>query len=264
MYSSAIFPSSHSTLEEAQFEKLDRICRKLSLTPDDHVIEIGTGWGGFAIHAAKHYGCKVTTTTISDRQHELALERVREAGLQDQITILKSDYRLLEGTYDKLVSIEMIEAVGLDFIETYFEKCSSLLKPNGEMLIQAITIQDEYYEHAKNNVDFIQRYIFPGSGIPSLNSMTTALKEKTDLHVVHLEDFGPHYARTLREWSNRLRDQYSNLIRLGYSDELYRMFQFYFSYCEGGFAERAISVMQLKMAKPESRSDSWFEERNKS
>ena len=260
MYSSGIYLKPDSTLEEAQFEKLDRICRKLRLKPTDHVIEIGTGWGSFAIHAAKHYGCKVTTTTISKKQLELAKKRVTEAGLQDQIELLYCDYRLLEGQYDKLVSIEMIEAVGLDFLDTYFEKCSSLLKENGEMLLQAITIKDQYYEHAKNNVDFIQRYIFPGSGIPSVESIAKSVSAKTDFQWVHLEDFGPHYARTLREWSDRLKVNHSEVLKRGYDERLYRMWQFYLSYCEGGFMERSIGVMQLKLAKTGSRTDSWIGE----
>jgi len=262
MYSSAVFLKSDSTLEEAQFEKLDRICRKLHLKPTDHVMEIGTGWGGFAIHAAKHYGCKVTTTTISEKQFQLATERVGQAGLQDQVTIIMKDYRQLEGKFDKLVSIEMIEAVGLEYLGTYFEKCSSLLKQTGQMVIQAITIRDEYYEHAKNNVDFIQRYIFPGSGIPSLGVMSALVKEKTDLQITNLEDFGPHYARTLREWSERLKENHSELLKRGYAEELYRMFQFYFGYCEGGFSERAISVLQMQFSKPECREQSWVGEGN--
>lgn len=262
MYSSGVYLKKESTLEEAQFEKLDRICRKLRLSKSDHLIEIGTGWGGFAIHAARHYGCKVTTTTISKKQFELANERVKAAGLQDQIEILYLDYRLLQGKYDKLVSIEMIEAVGLEFLGTYFEKCSSLLKDDGEMLIQAITIKEQYYENAKNSVDFIQRYIFPGSGIPSVESISKAVKENTDLQMTHMEDFGPHYARTLAEWAVRLKSNHSELLKRGYEEELYRMWQFYFSYCEGGFSERSIGVMQLKLSKPGSRHDSWIGEVN--
>jgi cyclopropane-fatty-acyl-phospholipid synthase len=256
MYSSAVFLKNESTLEEAQFEKVDRICRSLNLKPSDHLLEIGTGWGGFALHAAKYYGCKVTTTTISEKQFELATKRVRDSGLQDQITVLKKDYRLLEGQFDKLVSIEMIEAVGLDYLGIYFEKCSSLLKPEGEMVIQAITIRDDFYEHAKNNVDFIQRYIFPGSGIPCLEVMSRLVKEKTDLQITQLEDFGYHYARTLSVWSERLKSNHHELTRRGYSEELYRMFQFYFSYCEGGFLEKTISVLQMKFSKPKWNRDS--------
>ncbi len=260
MYSSGFFLKPESSLEEAQFEKLDRICRKLQLKSTDHVIEIGTGWGGLAIHAAKHYGCRVTTTTISEKQFELATKRVQEAGLQDRVTVIKKDYRLLEGVYDKLVSIEMIEAVGLEFLGTYFEKCSSLLKKDGEMVIQAITIRDEFYEHAKNNVDFIQRYIFPGSGIPCLGVMSQLVKEKTDLQLTHLEDFGSHYALTLKSWSERFKSNHIELMKRGYSEELYRMFQFYFSYCEGGFMERTISVLQMKFSKPEFREHRWNKE----
>ena len=186
MYSSAIFQNEETSLDEAQFEKVDRICRKLRLKPSDRVIEIGTGWGGFALHAAKNYGCHVTTTTISKQQYNMAVDRINQAGLSDRVTILLQDYRLLEGTFDKLVSIEMIEAVGLNFLDTYFSRCSALLKPQGEFLLQAITIRDQNYEAAKQSVDFIQRYIFPGSGIPSIESILTSTSSHTDLQLAHL------------------------------------------------------------------------------
>jgi cyclopropane-fatty-acyl-phospholipid synthase len=251
MYSSAYFSDPSMTLQQGQVEKIDRICRRLNLKPGDHVVEIGTGWGGFALHAAKNYGCRVTTTTISKEQHRLAVERVREAGLSDQVEVLFKDYRLLEGQYDSLVSIEMIEAVGLEFLETYFETCNRLLKPGGQMVIQAITIKDQNFEHAKKNVDFIQRYIFPGSGIPSIESMIRATSAKTHLQLAHLEDFGLHYARTLNEWSKTLHLNRFQVTERGYAEELYRMWQFYFSYCEGAFLERAIGVSHLHFLKPE-------------
>ncbi len=254
LYSSAVYLKDEMTLHEAQVEKIDRICRKLDLKPSDHLIEIGTGWGGFAIHAAKHYGCKVTTTTISKAQHELAKARIEKEGLTGQIELLFEDYRHLTGQYDKLVSIEMIEAVGLDHLDAYFNKCSELLKPDGQALIQAITIREEHYEAARRGVDFIQRYIFPGTGICSIGSIMKAVAGETDLSLVHSEDFGPDYARTLKEWSNRLRENHEELLKRGYSEELYRMWQFYFSYCEGGFLERSIGVSQLLFSKPESRS----------
>lgn len=250
MYSSGYFLSPQSTLEDAQFEKNDRICRKLNLKPSDHLLEIGTGWGSFAIHAAKNYGCKVTTTTISRKQFELAKKRIAEHNLADRVTLLEKDYRLLEGQYDCIVSIEMIEAVGLNFLETYFEKCSSLLKPTGQMLLQGITIRDQFYESAKNNVDFIQRYIFPGSGIPSVGSITQAVAKRTDLEVVALETFGQHYARTLRLWSERMKSHHTEIKKLGYTEALYRMWLYYFSYCEGGFLESSINVMQMHLSKP--------------
>ena len=249
MYSSAIFKSEETSLDEAQFEKVDRICRKLRLKPTDRVIEIGTGWGGFALHAAKHYGCHVTTTTISKQQYDMAVERINQAGLSDRVTILLQDYRLLEGTFDKLVSIEMIEAVGLNFLDTYFAKCSALLKPQGEFLLQAITIRDQYYEAAKQSVDFIQRYIFPGSGIPSIESILMSTSSHTDLQLAHLEDFGLDYAKTIHIWNERLIANRNQILQQGYSESLYRMWQFYFGYCEGGFLERSIGVSQLHFLK---------------
>ena len=250
MYSSGIFPSASSTMEEASVNKLDMICRKLDLQPDDRVIEIGTGWGGFAIHAARYYGCHVTTTTISSEQHKLAAERIREAGLEDRITLLKEDYRDLRGQFDKLVSIEMIEAVGWQFYEVFFRHCAELLKPEGKMLIQAITITDQRYEQARHNVDFIQRYIFPGSCIPSVTALLNAATKASDLNLIQSQDYGTHYARTLRAWHDTF-NQYSDTVsQLGYSDDFKRMWRFYLSYCEGGFAERSIGVNHLVFARP--------------
>ena len=250
LYSSGIYKTETTTLEDAQIEKIDRICRKLELKPTDHLLEIGTGWGAFAVHAAKHYGCKVTTTTISEEQHAFAKERIEFEGLSSQIELLFKDYRLLEGKFDKIVSIEMIEAVGLDHQDEYFEKCSSLLKEDGQMLLQAITIRDQQYESARKSVDFIQRYIFPGSGIPSLESMNRSMTRKTDFQIAHVEDFGPHYARTLNEWAKRLTHNHEKVLERGYPERLYRMWQYYFSYCEGGFHERSIGVAQLLLLKP--------------
>lgn len=257
MYSSAIFLDEHKTLDEAQFEKVDRICRKLNLKPTDHLLEIGTGWGGFAIHAAKHYGCKVTTTTISKEQFKVASERVKAEKCEDKVTILLEDYRLLTGKYDKCVSIEMIEAVGLNFLDTYFECCSRLLKPNGQFLLQAITIRDEFYEVAKKNVDFIQRYVFPGSGIPSISAMMNSVKKKTDLQMIHLEDFGLHYAKTLNIWSKNLTNHKLQLDPHKYPEKFYRLWKYYFSYCEGGFLERSIGVSQLLFSKPLATDHLW-------
>lgn len=251
IYSSGIFPTADATMEEASLNKLKTICERLHLTADDHVVEIGTGWGGFAVYAAKNYGCKVTTTTISEEQYNLAKERIKENGLEDKITLLKEDYRKLEGTYDKLVSIEMIEAVGHQFFDTYFEKCASLLKPDGLMLIQAITIEDQRYDRALKNVDFIQRYIFPGSCIPSIQAMLTSTKKHTDLNLVELHDFGAHYSRTLKLWQDAFNAHDEEISKLGYSEDFKRMWRFYLSYCEGGFAERAIGVSHLVWAKPE-------------
>ena len=250
MYSSGIFLNPNSTLFEASTEKNDRICRKLNLKASDHVLEIGTGWGGFALHAAQKYGCRITTTTISQKQYDLAEKRIREAGLQDRVTLLLKDYRLLEGTFDKVVSIEMIEAVGLDHLETYFEVCSQRIKPHGQMLLQAITIRDQFYDQARKSVDFIQRHIFPGSGIPSVSAMSEAIKKKTDFKMDHLEDIGLHYAKTLRSWSEALREKKGEVLALGYTEELYRMWQFYFAYCEGGFREKSIGCAQISLTKP--------------
>jgi cyclopropane-fatty-acyl-phospholipid synthase len=257
MYSSAIFERPDMTLEEAQIARLDRICRKLDLRPGDHLLEIGTGWGAMAIHAAKHYGCRVTTTTLSERQRELAVERIAAAGLTDRVTVLLEDYRDLAGTYDKLVSIEMIEAVGHEFYDAYFSRCSALLKPDGVMLLQAITIADQRYEAARRSVDFIQRYIFPGSCIPSVAAMTQSVARATDMKLVHLEDIGPHYAATLRHWRRNFFANIEAVRTLGYSESFIRMWEFYLCYCEGGFEERAIGDVQMLLAKPANRRPTW-------
>ena len=253
MYSSGIFPAETSSMEEASVYKLDRICQKLQLTAEDHLVEIGTGWGSMAIHAAKHYGCKVTTTTISEEQFAWAERRVREEGLEDKITLLKKDYRALEGQFDKLVSIEMIEAVGHQFLNTYIETCSRLLKDDGIALIQAITIDDQRYEQAKNEVDFIKRYIFPGSFIPCVTAISQAVSRASDMKMIHMEDITPHYARTLDAWRQRFLSNKEQIKALGYDDTFIRLWDFYFAYCEGGFAERVIGDVQLIFAKPLNR-----------
>jgi cyclopropane-fatty-acyl-phospholipid synthase len=255
MYSCAIYPRAEATLHEAQVAKLDAICQKLALTPQDHLVEIGTGWGGLAIHAATNYGCRVTTTTISREQHDYAKAKIEKLGLANRITLLFQDYRDLQGQYDKLVSIEMIEAVGADFLETYLAKCSSLLKPNGIMLLQAITLQDQFYERALGQVDYIQRFIFPGSFIPSITAITTAACEATDLKVSHLEDIGPHYAATLRHWRERFFTNLSAVRKLGLNDSFVRMWEFYLCYCEGGFMERALGDVHILLSKPGARRD---------
>jgi cyclopropane-fatty-acyl-phospholipid synthase len=253
MYSSAIFPDETATLEQASVNKLDCICRKLQLKENDHVLEIGSGWGGFAIHAARHYGCRVTTTTISAEQYRLAADRIRAAGLEDRITLLQEDYRHIRGRFDKLVSIEMIEAVGWQYYDDFYRKCASLLKSDGLMLVQAITIADQRYERARRSVDFIQRYVFPGSCIPSQHALLTAMMRASDLRLIHTEDFAGHYARTLRAWNDRFHENIDQVRALGYSDEFLRMWEFYLSYCEGGFAERAIGVAHLLYAGPRFR-----------
>lgn len=253
MYSSAMFPQPESSLEQASVYKLDRICQKLQLSADDHLLEIGSGWGSMAIHAAREYGCRVTTTTISRQQYELAAERIRAAGLEDRITLLQEDYRNLQGRFDKLVSIEMVEAVGHQYLPRYFNCFRQLLKPDGLALIQAITIQDQHYNRALRNVDFIKRYIFPGGFLPSLTVLQSAMTAASDLRTIHLEDFGPHYAQTLRHWRAAFMAKREQLQTMGYNDTFIRMWDYYFAYCEGGFDERVISVVQLLMARPGNR-----------
>jgi cyclopropane-fatty-acyl-phospholipid synthase len=253
MYSCAWYADDSTTLEDAAVAKLDRICRRLDLDADDRVVEIGTGWGGFAVHAAKHYGCHVTTTTISGEQYDYAKRRIAEEGLEDRITLLKKDYRDLEGQFDKLVSIEMIEAVGHEYLDTYFRKCSSLLKPDGELLIQAITIADQRYEYARKNVDFIKRYVFPGGFLPSVTRMTSALTRETDLRAIHIEDIGLHYARTLRDWRERFFARIEDVRDQGFTNEFIRLWDFYLTYCESAFLERAIGDVHVHAIKPGAR-----------
>lgn len=250
MYSAAQFLSPDDTLEQAQLNKLQRICQKLDLKPQDHLLEIGTGWGSMAIYAAKHYGCKVTTTTLSKEQFDYTQARIAALGLQHRVTLLLEDYRDLTGQYDKLVSIEMIEAVGHRFLPVYFKQCSHLLKSNGLMLLQAITIRDQRYEQAKNSVDFIQRYIFPGGALPSLQKMLEIVTLETDMNLMHMEDFGLHYAKTLRLWHDNFRHARGRLTELGYDEYFLRLWEFYLCYCEGGFLERSIGTAQLLLAKP--------------
>jgi cyclopropane-fatty-acyl-phospholipid synthase len=252
-YSCGIFATEDATLEQASIAKFDAVCRKLALTPSDHLLEIGTGWGGLALYAAQHYGCRVTTTTISRQQFDYARERIARAGLSSRVTLLFEDYRDLSGRYDKLASIEMIEAVGARYLETFFGRCSELLAAHGAMLLQAITIQDQLYAEALHSVDYIQRYIFPGSFIPSLTAMMQALCRATDLKLFHLEDIGPHYARTLSLWRRNFTAHLNEVRRLGYPDSFIRMWEFYLCYCEGGFAERQLGDVQMLLTKPACR-----------
>tara|TARA_B110000003_G_scaffold45779_5_gene43743 strand:- start:2425 stop:3729 length:1305 start_codon:yes stop_codon:yes gene_type:complete len=254
MYSCAIFDDQNQDLDSASTLKLERICQKLNLNKNDHIIEIGTGWGGFAIYAAKNFGCKVTSTTISKEQFLLAKQRVEEAGLSNQITLLLEDYRNLTGSYDKLVSIEMIEAVGHKFYKDYFEKCSSLLKNDGIMLIQAITIADQHYQRTIRSVDFIQKYIFPGGCLPSLTCIADVLTESTDIRIINVEDIGPHYATTLRHWRDRMYLKLDSIQKMGYSNQFIRMWHYYLCYCEGAFIERAIGDIQVTAIKPKNRT----------
>ena len=256
MYSSAIWGNADDTLEAASERKLERICQKLDLQPTDRVVEIGTGWGGFALYAAQHYGCHVTTTTISKEQHDLAAERIAAAGMSKHVTLLLEDYRDLTGTYDKLVSIEMVEAIGAQYIDTYFAKLGSLLKPDGLALLQAITIEDHRYAKAVKEVDFIKRHVFPGSFIPSISAMLDAKTRTTDLALVQMEDFGESYARTLEAWRGRFMARLSQVRVQGFDDRFIRMWEFYLAYCEGGFRERSIGVSHLLLAKPDNRRPS--------
>jgi cyclopropane-fatty-acyl-phospholipid synthase len=255
MYSCAFYPDENTSLDEAAVAKLDRICQKLELKSGDHLLEIGTGWGGLAIHAAKNYGCRVTTTTISRQQYELAEKRVKEAGLEERITLLFEDYRDLTGQYDKLVSVEMIEAIGHQYLDTYFEKCSSLLKPDGMMLLQAITITDQRYESALREVDYIKKYIFPGGFLPSIAAMSKSVARVTDMKLFHMDDIGPHYARTLAHWRERFFNRIEEVREQGYSDAFIRMWEYYLCYCEGGFEERDIGTVQMLLTKPETRRE---------
>ncbi len=253
MYSSALFASEDETLEVASTRKLDRICQQLRLQPGDRVVEIGTGWGGFAVHAATHYGCHVTTTTISAEQYALARQRVKAAGLQDRVTVLMRDYRDLEGQYDKLVSIEMIEAIGAKFLEVYFATLQRLLKPTGLALLQAITIEDHRYEQALHSVDYIKRFVFPGSFIPSLSAIAQAKTRASDLQMIQQFDFGHSYALTLRAWRRRFMAQRLMVRAQGFDERFIRLWEFYLAYCEGGFLERSIGVSHLLLARPDYR-----------
>jgi cyclopropane-fatty-acyl-phospholipid synthase len=245
MYSSAIYPTETSTLDEAQRFKLDTICQRLSLTEEDHLLEIGTGWGGLAIYAATHYGCKVTTTTISDAQFDYAKSRIDKLGLTEKITLLKKDYRELSGSYDKVVSIEMIEAVGYDFLPSFFKQCNDRLKVGGKLLIQSITIADQRFTHYKNNVDFIQRYIFPGGFLPSISVLAQHLTEYSELVIESLDDIGLDYAKTLSHWRDNFLASWSTISTLGYDETFKRLWLYYLAYCEGAFLERSTSTVHL-------------------
>ena len=249
MYSSALFEDG-DTLDAASQRKLARICEQLQLTPTDHVLEIGTGWGGFAMYAARHIGCRVTTTTISVEQHALASQRIEAAGLHDRVTLLLKDYRDLDGQYDKLVSIEMIEAIGAQYLQTYFATLTRLLKPEGLALLQAITIEDERYQQARRSVDYIKRFVFPGSFIPSINAILAAKTHSSDLQLIGQHDFGYSYALTLRTWRTRFMAQLPAVRAQGFDENFIRMWEFYLAYCEGGFLERSIGVSHLLMARP--------------
>ncbi len=252
-YSSGIFLTPTSTLREASIEKMDRLCRKLDLRRNDHLLEIGTGWGGLAIHAATQFDCRVTTTTISQQQFDVARQRIDEAGLSDRITLLLKDYRDLTGQFDKLVSVEMIEAVGHQYYDGYFRKCSELLKPNGSFVLQAIVMPDRRYAQYLKSVDFIQKYVFPGGCLPSMSAMLKSTARVTDFRFAHAEDFGTHYAQTLREWRKRFHSRLDDVRALGYPNRFIRMWDYYLSYCEAAFDEHYTGVVQVQFDKPMCR-----------
>lgn len=254
-YSSGIFLTPTSTLHDASVEKIDRICRKLDLKPSDHLLEIGTGWGGLALHAVQKYGCRVTTTTISQQQFDVAKQRIADAGLTDRVTLLLQDYRDLAGQYDKLVSVEMIEAVGYRYFDTYFRKCSELLKPEGSFVLQGILMPDQRYAQYLKSVDFIQRYVFPGGCLPSMGSIFGSITRATDLRFVHAEDFGTHYAETLRHWRRRFHERLDEVRSLGYPERFIRLWDYYLCYCEAAFDERYTGVVQIQFDKPLCRRD---------
>ena len=252
-YSCAYFKDTNTTLEDASIEKLDRMCRKLKLSEEDNILEVGTGWGSFSIHAAKNYGCSITTTTISDAQYEYAKARVVEEGLESKINVINKDYRKLDGQYDKIVSIEMIEAVGYEYISEYFRKLSSLLKPDGLMALQGITYNDQNFDTYKDSVDFIKKYIFPGSCLISISQIIDVIKNKTDLSMIDMEDITRHYAETLNRWRKNFMSALPEVKEMGYSKAFINMWEFYFLYCEAGFLERNIGDVQLVFAKSGAR-----------
>lgn len=245
LYSSALFTSPDQDLTAAQKAKMARLCDQLALTPDDHLLEIGTGWGAMAEFAARHYGCRVTTTTLSYEQFCWAQSRINRAGLQDKVQVLLCDYRDLTGEYDKLVSVEMIEAVGKTFLPQFFRTCQARLRPGGKMALQAITIQDQRYRDYSKSVDFIQRYIFPGGFLPSITAMNELMTRHTDFVVRNLFDMGPDYARTLTHWRTRFLHAWQEIEKLGFDERFRRMWLYYLGYCEAGFNARTISVVQL-------------------
>ncbi|TAJ19070.1 MAG: class I SAM-dependent methyltransferase [Planctomycetota bacterium] len=253
-YSCGLYERPGASLREASLAKIDRILDRLALAPSDHLLEIGSGWGALAERAAATRGCRVTTTTISRQQHAYAAQRFARAGLGGRVTLLDADYRRLEGRYDKLVSVEMIEAVGSAYLDEFFARCGALLAPRGRMVLQAITISDQHHDQALRSVDFIQRHIFPGCYIPSVAALASSVARTSDLRIVALEDIGPHYARTLADWRRNLRARWQEALALGHSERLLRLWEFYFAYCEGGFAERFLGTAQLVLERPLARA----------
>jgi len=241
MYSCALYEPERISLEQASIKKLETICQQLQLRPADHILEIGTGWGGFAIYAARKHGCKVTTTTISDKQYAYVRREINHLGLQNRIELLNQDYRELSGQYDKLVSIEMIEAVGHPYFDTFFQQCNALLKPGGLLFLQAITINDQAYQRAKNKMDFIKKYIFPGGCLPSINVISNSIANQTQLQLLQIRDIGQHYAITLFDWLRRFNQHAQQIKAQGFSEQFIRMWRFYLCYCAAGFRQAYIS-----------------------
>lgn len=254
-YSSGVFDSPETTLRDAQITKIDRMCRKLDLQSSDHLVEIGTGWGAFAVHAAGRYGCRVTTTTISREQYDFAKQRIADAGLSDRVELLLDDYRDLAGRFDKLVSVEMIEAVGYEYFDTFFRKCGELLKPDGQMVIQGITMSEQRYPQYLQSVDFIQRYIFPGGCLITPAAVMQSIARTSDLRLLHLEDMAPHYARTLRTWRERFFARIADVRLQGFPESFVRLWDYYLSYCEAAFTERLVGTVQMHFARPRCLAD---------
>lgn len=249
-YSAAYFKEEGLSLQQAQIEKYDRLCRQLNLKTSDHVLEIGTGWGGNAIHIAKNYGCKVTTATISQEQYKMAKERIAQEGLSEKVNVILKDYRLLEGQFDKIISIEMLEAVGHKFLEVYFRKCQELLKQDGLLALQVITCPDSRYESLRSGVDWIQKHIFPGSLLPSVAAINKAVNNTGNLTMIDLKDMGMHYAKTLTLWKEKFNQELSRVKALGFDDRFIRKWNYYLCYCEAAFEMRNIHVMQMVYSRP--------------
>lgn len=249
-YSSAVFPDRDCSLEAAQQHKIDMICRRLALASHHHLLEIGSGWGTLAIHAARNYGCRVTTLTLSEQQLALARERVAAAGLTERVDVRLCDYRHVTGSYDRIVSVEMLEAVGHAYYRTFFDQCARLLKPGGRMVLQAICVPDQRFAAYQRDFDWIRKYVFPGGALASIHAIVTAVKQQTPLQLEWLEDIGPHYERTLRFWRERFRNQHVTVRALGFGDRFVRMWDFYLASCEAAFAERAIGNVQMLFTRP--------------
>ena len=249
-YSAAVFPSPETTLAQAQEEKLDGICRQLEVRPGQHILEIGSGWGSFAIHAAARYGCRVTTLTLSQEQRTLALERVRAAGLADRVDVQLRDYREMDGRFDHIVSIEMFEAVGYEYYGAFFAACERLLKPHGRVFLQTITIPDQRFDAYRRDFDWTRKYIFPGSLLASVHGIAHALKRHTHLRIDWMRDIGPHYARTLRCWRERFLAREAEVRRLGFDTRFLRMWEYYLATCEASFAARYLGDVQMVLSRP--------------